>query len=411
MRVLYFHQYFSTPDGAGGIRSYQMARRLIDRGHRVTMVSGQHKGCTTGLEGPFHHGIRRGMVDGIDVIEVDLPYSNSLSLVSRSWTFLRFVLRTIALVFREDYDVLFATTTPLTVGVAGIVGRWLRRKPFVFEVRDLWPELPRAMGIIRNPVLLGALSALEWASYRSATRLIGLSPGIVDGIARRGVPRDRISMVSNGCDLDIFGEGAAPWRPEGAADGDLLAIFPGAHGVANGLDAVLDAAVELKRRGRDDIKLLLIGDGKLKPALRRRAEEQGLTNVLFEEPMVKMRLAGLMAASDIGMQILANVSAFYYGTSPNKFFDYIAAGRPVLCNYPGWVADLIQRNDCGFAVPPENPAGFADALEAAAEDRARLRTMGGNARRLAQEFDRTRLADQWADWVTEGRNLEGQTGR
>jgi glycosyltransferase involved in cell wall biosynthesis len=401
MRILYFHQYFSTPGGAGGIRSYQMSRRLIECGHRVTMVSGRYQGCDTGLVGPFHRGIRRGTVDGIDVIEIDLPYSNSLSFVSRSWTFLRFVMRTIGLVFREDYDVLFATTTPLTVGMAGIAGRWLRRKPFVFEVRDLWPELPKAMGVIRNPVVLWALSVLEWISYRSATRLIGLSPGIVDGIARRGVPRERISMVSNGCDLDIFGGDTQPARPERVGKGDLLAIFAGAHGVANGLDALLDAALELKHRGRSDIKLLLIGDGKLKPALRQRAEKHGLTNVLFEEPLPKMRLAELMAGVDLGMQILADVPAFYYGTSPNKFFDYIAAGKPVLCNYPGWVAELIEQNDCGIPVPPNDPIRLADALERSAGDRLRLAEMGANARALAQrEFDRAKLADQWVDWVT-----------
>lgn len=401
MKILYFHQYFSTPSGAGGVRSYQMARRLVERGYQVTMVTGRYKGCKTGLEGPFERGVRRGMVDGIAVVEIDLPYSNSLGLFKRSLTFLRFVRRTLGFVFREDYDVLFATTTPLTVGLAGIAGRWLRRKPFVFEVRDLWPELPRAMGVIRNPVLLGMMSLLEWASYRSANRLIGLAPGIVDGIARRGVPRERIALVSNGCDLDIFGDEARPWRPQGVGEHDLLAIFPGAHGVANGLDAVLYAAAELKRRGRDDIKLLLIGDGKLKPPLRERAQREGLANVLFEEPVDKSRLAGLMAASDIGLQILANVPAFYYGTSPNKFFDYIAAGRPVLCNYPGWVADLIAQNGCGFVVPPEDPARFAAALEQAAADRAALRRMGGNARALAAaEFDRTRLADQWVDWTT-----------
>lgn len=208
--------------------------------------------------------------------------------------------------------------------------RWLRRKPFVFEVRDLWPELPKAMGVIRNPVVLWAMAVLEWISYRSAHRLIGLSPGIVEGIARRGVPRERTAMIPNGCDLDIFAAPAEPWRPQGVADGDLMAVFTGAHGIANGLDAVLDAAAELKRRGREDIKLVLIGDGKLKPQLQARAEAEALNNVVFHPPVPKARLAGLMAAADVGMQILANVPAFYYGTSPNKFFDYIASGLPVL---------------------------------------------------------------------------------
>lgn len=398
MRVLYFHQHFSTPRGSAGIRSYEMARRLVARGHQVTMVCGSYGGGETGLVQPFHRGCRRGTVDGIDVIEFDLKYSNSDGFVRRAWTFLKFAVRSVALVFTERYDLVFATTTPLTAGIPGIFARWLCGKPFVFEVRDLWPELPRAMGVIRNPLVLAAMSLLEWASYRSAQRLIGLSPGIVEGIVRRGVSRERVALVPNGCDLNIFAAQATPWRPVGVAPDSLLAVFAGTHGVANGLDAVLDAAAELRRRGRSDIRLLLIGQGALKQALQTRARKEGLDNVVFHEPVDKARLAGLMAATDLGLQVLANVPAFYYGTSPNKFFDYLAAGLPVLNNYPGWLADLITQCGCGLVVPPGDPRAFADALELAAGDRPALRSMGARARVLAQqEFERGRLADLWVD--------------
>lgn len=400
MRVIYFHQYFSTPSGATGTRSYEMARALVARGHSVTMVCSTHQLGKSGLETPFVGGQRRGTVDGIDVVEIDLRYSNYDSLLRRSFVFLRFAAQSVRIALTERFDLAFATTTPLTAGIPGMFARWLRGKPFVFEVRDLWPELPREMGVITNPVVLSAMSALEWASYRSAHRCVALSPGIAGGIARRGVSRERIAMVPNGCDLEIFRDVAEPWRPEGVAPGDLLALFTGTHGVANGLEAVLDAAAVLKERGRDDIKLLLIGDGKLKPALQQDAERRGLDNVIFHDPVSKRSLAGLLAVSDLGMQILANVPAFYYGTSPNKFFDYIAAGLPVLNNYPGWLADLIRESDCGFAVPPEDPAAFADALEAAADDRKALKRKGENAARLAeQRFDRRMLAKQWVNWV------------
>ncbi|MDT3671423.1 MAG: glycosyltransferase family 4 protein [Aromatoleum sp.] len=409
MKVLYFHQHFSTPKGSAGIRSYEMARKLVARGHQVTMVCGSYSGGETGLSTAFAHGRRRGVVDDIEIIEFDLAYSNGDGFVKRALTFLKFALRSCGLAFTERYDVLFATTTPLTAGVPCILARWLRGKPFVFEVRDLWPELPRAMGVIRNPLVLGAMSALEWASYRSAHRLIGLSPGIVEGIAQRGVPRERIALVPNGCDLGIFAGTAEPWRPPQVRATDLLAVFAGTHGMANGLDAVLDAAAELKRRGRDDIKLLLIGQGKLKAGLQARAEREGLDNVVFHDAVNKVRLAGLMAATDVGLQILANVPAFYYGTSPNKFFDYIAAGLPVLNNYPGWLAELIGQQRCGFAVPPDNPAVFADALEKAAGDRAALKVMGERGRALAEkEFDRALLADRWVDWM-ESTQLSART--
>jgi glycosyltransferase involved in cell wall biosynthesis len=256
------------------------------------------------------------------------------------------------------------------------------------------------MGVIKNPVVLGLMGILEWVSYRSAHRLIGLSPGIVKGIARLGVPEENIAMIPNGCDLEIFGDSDSPWRPEGVEKDDLMAIFTGAHGIANGLDAVLDAGAELKRRQRDNIKLVLVGDGKLKPALQARAQKEGLDNVIFHPPVKKYHLAGLMADADIGMQILANVSAFYYGTSPNKFFDYIAAGLPVLNNYPGWLAQMIREHECGFAVPPEDPVAFADALELADTDREDLKAMGRRARELAErKFGRKKLADEFADWL------------
>jgi glycosyltransferase involved in cell wall biosynthesis len=400
MKVLYFHQHFSTPEGSTGTRSYEMARRLVVRGHQVTMVCGSYGGGRTGLTVRFAQGRRRGTVNGIDIIELDLAYSNNDGFFKRALTFLAFAARSIGLAFTEKYDVLFATTTPLTAGIPGVFARWLRGKPFVFEVRDLWPELPRAMGVIRNPLVLGAMSVLEWASYHSANRLIGLSPGIVEGIARRGIPRECIALVPNGCDLDIFAGTAEPWRPAHVQASDLLAVFAGTLGVANGLDALLDAAGELKRRGRNDIKLLLIGQGKLKAGLQARAGREDLDNVVFHEPVNKLRLAGLMAATDVGLQILANVPAFYYGTSPNKFFDYLAAGLPVLNNYPGWLAELITQQRCGFAVPPDNSTAFADALERAADDRDALKIMGQHSRALAEnEFDRERLADQWIKWI------------
>jgi len=400
MHILYFHQHFSTPQGSAGTRSYEMARALIREGHSVTMVCGTYGQGKTGLSGPFQRGRRRGITDGINVIEFDLNYTNDMGVLRRVGVFAKFALGSIGVAMREPADVVFATTTPLTAGIPGIFARWLKRKPFVFEVRDLWPELPRAMGL-RNPVLLAAMSALEWMSYRSADRLVGLSPGIVEGIAKRGVPKNLIAMVPNGCDLDLFGQSDTAWRPEGVRDDQMLAVFSGTHGLANGLDAVLDAAAVLKARGRADIRIALVGQGREKSRLVQRAANEGLDSVLFLDPMPKVRLSGLLAGADLGLQCLRNLPAFYFGTSPNKFFDYIAAGLPVLNNYPGWLAGLITEHDCGFAVPPDAPDAFADALIAAAEDRDALSTKGARAHHLAREsFDRTKLSREWVSWVT-----------
>ncbi|WP_339764463.1 glycosyltransferase family 4 protein [uncultured Sulfitobacter sp.] len=405
MHIIYFHQHFSTPQGATGIRSYEMARALLREGNKVTMVCGSYAAGETGLDGPFVKGCRRGVSDGIDIVEFDLSYQNGDRLLKRSYTFLKYALGSVKIALREPYDIAFATTTPLTAGIPGIVARWLRRKPFVFEVRDLWPELPREMGVIKNPIVLGMLSVLEWCSYRSAHRCVALSPGIATGIQKRGVKPEKIALVPNGCDIGIFNDDVtAPWRPEGVKDSDLMAVFTGTHGLANGLDAVLDVAEVLKRRGRDDIRLVLVGDGKLKSALMSRAERQHLDAVVFHSPVNKTRLAGLMASADLGLQCLANVPAFYFGTSPNKFFDYIAAGLPVLNNYPGWLAGIIKDNDCGFSVAPEDAEAFANALEYAADNPEALRVKGANAAALAKkEFDRANLSKIWVAWVIEGK--------
>jgi glycosyltransferase involved in cell wall biosynthesis len=377
-----------------------MARALKARGHQVTMVCGRYAGADSGLRGPFINGKRRDVVDGIDIVEFDLAYSNHDGFIKRSGLFLLFAVRSIGLALTEKYDLVFATSTPLTAGIPGIFGRWLRRKPFVFEVRDLWPELPKAMGVIRNPVVLGLLSLLEWVSYHSANRLVGLSPGICEGMYKRGVRKDAVIMIPNGCDLSLFDRSCEGWRPPGVKSSDLLAVFAGTHGIANGLDAVLDAAEVLKARGRDDIKLVLIGQGKLKPILQKRARDEGLENVVFHDPVSKSCLSGLIAVTDVGMQILADCPAFYYGTSPNKFFDYIAAGLPVLNNYPGWLADMIIESRCGYAIPAGDANAFSDALVHAADHREALTEMGQRGLDLARErFDRNLLARKFVEWL------------
>ncbi len=400
MKILYFHQHFKTPSAAGGTRSYELAQRLLARGHAVTMVCG--KTDDLGLPVPDPKAPRRGMVDGIDVVQLDLSYSNYDGILKRTATFLRFGLASIKLALREDYDLLFATSTPLTAAIPGVVMKLCgRRKPFVFEVRDLWPELPRALGM-KNPLLLWGMSLLEWLSYNLADGCIGLSPGICEGIKKRCRNKTKpMAMIPNGCDLDVFGPGErADLKLPDINPTDLVAVFTGAHGIANGLDALLDAAAELLKRGRKDIVLVFIGDGKTKPALVERAERESLVNCRFMDPIPKRELAGLVACMDVGLMILANVPAFYYGTSPNKFFDYIASGLPVLNNYPGWLADMINRRECGLAVPPDNPVAFADALIALADDPAKRLQMGRAARTLAEkEFDRNKLGNTFVDFL------------
>lgn len=285
MRVLYYHQHFSTRLGSAGTRSYEFSRKLIAEGHSVTMVCGTYNSGATGLTGSFVNGARRGVVDGIDVIEFELPYGNSDGFLKRSITFLKYALRSCVVSLREDYDIVFATTTPLTAGIPGILAKWVRRKPFVFEVRDLWPELPKAMGVIKNPLVLFAMRVLEKTSYRSADACIGLAPGIVNGI-KAVCPKKDVHLIPNACDLDLFNPEAAAHQqldrlfPE-LSESDFVAAFTGTHGAANGLESMLDVARELKRRGQTSIKLVFVGDGAKKPALMKSAKDEGLSNCIF----------------------------------------------------------------------------------------------------------------------------------
>ena len=304
-------------------------------------------------------GIHQGMIDGIRVIQIALPYSNKDGIDKRAWTFLKFAWRGISIALKEDYDLLFATSTPLTAGIPGIVMKLFRKKKFVFEVRDLWPELPKALGM-RNPFWLWGMSALEWLSYHCADACIGLSPGICVGIKKRSQINKPIAMIPNGCDLEIFKPSLRDnLLLEGVKPTDKVVIFTGAHGVANGLDAILDAAAVLKDMGRDDFVLVFVGDGKVKPHLMERARKEQLDNCKFYAPMPKTELNKLVASADVGLMVLANVPAFYYGTSPNKFFDYISSGLPVLNNYPGWLADMIKENHLGVVVTPNDANSFA----------------------------------------------------
>jgi glycosyltransferase involved in cell wall biosynthesis len=395
MRILYYHQHFSTPSGSTGTRAYEMAQRLIANGHSVTVICGSYAMATTGLNGPYRRGRRSGTVDGINIIELELPYANKDRFILRTWTFLRFALRSSLLAVFGRYDILFATSTPLTVAIPGIAARVFRRKPFIFEVRDLWPELPKAMGVITNPFVLTLISWLEWIAYRSATSCIGLSPGIVEGIKRRAGPGKRVVLNPNGSDLEMFSGSAGKDRSlPGDNQRQLVCVFMGAHGLSNGLDAVLNAAAELKTRGRKDIRLVLIGGGKCKPALQQRVEDEELEIVTMLDPIAKTELDAALSKADVGLMILANVPAFYFGTSPNKFFDFIAAGLPVLNNYPGWLANMITEEKIGLTVQPESAPDFADALEYLADHDEERLAMGRRARKLAEDkFDRDKLGE------------------
>lgn len=400
MHILYFHQHFTTPSGSGATRSYEFAKALIAHGHKVTIVCGLSAKANLPLTPPNLKGVRMGVVEGINIIALPLHYSNHDSVFRRTIIFLKYAFSSVSLALRLDYDIAFATSTPLTAAIPGIAARLLRRKKFIFEVRDLWPELPRAMGM-KNPILLLLMWILEGVAYKSSQACIGLAPGIVDGIARRSPTGHPIKLIPNGCDTVLFApEKKAKISIEGIFSGDFVAGFTGAHGKANGLGVLIDVAVELQKIGRSDIKILLIGDGAEKPILIKRASHLGLNNIIFHPPIPKYQLATITASLDCGLMLLANIPAFYQGTSPNKFFDYISSGIPVVINYPGWICDIIDKNEIGLSVPPSSPVLLAQALVKLSIDLPTRVKMGAASRLLAENvYSREISSDSFVKWI------------
>ena len=364
------------------------------------MVCGQMDRDVLSLSFDKKNGWSRGLIDGIDVIALPLRYSNHDSISRRLITFFKYAFKSIKIALDFEYDIIFATSTPLTAALPGIFASWLKQKKFIFEVRDLWPELPRAMGL-RNPILLGGMWFIERCAYHSSIACVGLSPGIVEGIKKRSPKNHPIKLIPNGCDLEIFKpQPRTTIKIEGIQATDFVAGFTGAHGRANGLDAIIAAARELKKRNFNHIKFLLIGDGSEKARLQKIAAHEHLDSIIFHPPVSKVALAQITAQLDCGLMFLDNIPAFYYGTSPNKFFDYISAGIPVVNNYPGWLAEMIEQNQCGVVVAPDNDNALVDALIHLANHPEECKKMGHSARMLAEKsFSRIILSTQFCDFI------------
>ena len=389
MRILYLHQFFVTREGVGGTRSYEFARRLVGSGHEVCMLSAA----------PAEGGPSLTRVDGIDVVRVKAGYQNYMDATKVSYRgrlggFVRFAIAATRAAWGvERPDVIYATSPPLTMALPAIAAAWRHRAPFVFEVRDLWPEAPIQMGALTNPAGVRAARALERFVYRRAAHVVALSPGMRDGVIAAGKPADQVTLIPNASDLELFSpdvDGGAARERLGLGRRFVCTYF-GTMGEANDLTQVIDAASLLRERGEDEVAFVLHGDGKRRAELERRAD--GLDNVVFSDPIPdKHAIAEIAAASDACMTIYKDVPILYT-CSPNKLFDTFAAGRAAIVNTPGWLTDLVEDNEAGVAVRPADAADLADKVAFLRDNPELVRRYGENGRRLAEaEFDRDRLA-------------------
>jgi glycosyltransferase involved in cell wall biosynthesis len=395
MNIVYIHQHFSTPRGRTGTRSYDFARHLVARGHRVTVVTGVY-GASDLADLVLDRRITRRHVDGIDLRIINVRHDNKQAFWRRLAAFLGFMfLSTLEVLRVRDADVVFATSTPLTTGVPGTLAHWLRGVPFVFEVRDIWPETAVAVGALTSPVLIRLAGWAERTFYRAAAGIIVISERMADRLRKRlGAQAGKVCVIPLGTDVALFAA-AAPdvaWRREHGLEGKVVAVYAGAHGRVNALAWVLKAAARLK--GDPALRFVLIGDGALKASLVADARAQGLANVLFLPPMAKEKLAGVLRTCDLGLMTLENLLIFDTAC-PNKFMDYLAAGLPVIVNFDGEAGWIARREGCGVVVPPEDPDAMAAAIRDLASDPARRREMSARGQALAAaRFDRSRLAGE-----------------
>ena len=396
MKVLYLHQYFVGRTGTAGWRSYEFSRYLVRKGHAVTVVSG----CSewSGLTLPA--GQRRTVleVDGIEVRLLGVPYSQRMSMRRRLGAFAGFMLgasRECGRVARPD--VVFATSTPLTIAVPGLWASWRHRCPFVFEVRDLWPAAPIELGVLKNPLLIAAARALERLAYRRATHIVALSPGMKDGIVAAGVPAEKVTVIPNASDVELFRvppEVGTKFRVE---QGDLgrrpWVVYTGTFGRVNRVDWAVRLAGCVARLA-PEVAFLFYGAGSEKERTRALARELGLLDrsVFFHDPLPRVELPRVLAAATV-LSSFAQDLPVMRTNSANKFFDAFAAGKPVVINYGGWQAELLERAGAGLALPYHDVEGAARRLVTALRDADWLTRAGEASARLGDtEFNRVRLA-------------------
>ncbi len=359
LRVMVLNHFAAPPHAPGGTRHVELFSRLP--GWDATVLAAS-RNLLTGTRITRDDGIWR---------RVWVPLTGRgkgrvLSWAAYSVTALARGLRS------RRPDVVYASSPHLLTGLSGLALARLRRSHYVLEIRDLWPQVLVDMGeMTERSTMVRALRRLETLLYAKAEAIVVMTPGVRDHLTARGYGA-KLSLIPNGADPEDFTPPAPrqELRRQFGLDGFVLA-YTGAHGRANGLDLVLDAAALLSD-DHPDVRFLLVGDGPLKAELLARARGEGLDNVTFMDPIEKREMPALLGAVDAGLHVLADVPLFQYGVSPNKLFDYMAAGLPVITNTAGEMASLVAGAGAGLAVAAGDIAGGVRRMLAVGpEQRAR----------------------------------------
>ena len=366
-KVIYIHQYFKTPEEGGAIRSYHIAKSLVEHGHIVEMITCHNQ--------PY----RLENIDGINVHYLPVKYDNSYSFFQRVYSFAKFIILALLKCYNiQNIDVAFVTSTPLTVG---IIALWLKRFrgiPYIFEVRDLWPEAPVQLKILQSTILITLTRKLEKQIYHHARQIIALSPGIEKGI-KDLCPNTEVYMIPNMADTFFFSE-----EPFKTHDSDSFTIgYFGAIGYANNLDFILDIA-DFSQQEKLNVAFRIVGEGTKRDPIIRSAKERKLKNITFMDHMSREEVKNALNSIDACITSFLKVPILETN-SPNKFFDGLAAGKLCIVTTKGWLKNLVEKNQCGFYIDSEKPETFPELIKPFLNDKKLLLSHQENALKLANQ--------------------------
>ena len=391
MHILLIHQAFASLDEPGGTRHHELARQLCSQGHQVTIIASPVSYLTGNKKTPR---IKKTTDDfGVVIIRSFTLPALHRSFFWRIFSFLSFMISsTINSLWVRDVNVVWGTTPPIFQAFSAWLVARLKGAPLLLEVRDLWPAFAVAVGVLKNKTAIRLSVWLENFLYRHADHVLVNSPGFVDHVKAREARE--VTVIPNGADPDMFNphdDGLAFRQKHGLLD-KFVVLYAGAHGMSNDLGVLLESADLLKKD--PSIRFVLIGDGKEKTGLKLEAANRELDNLLFVPPIPKLEMPAALAASDACLAILKPIE-MYKTTYPNKVFDYMAAGRPVILAIDGVIREVIEEAQAGVFVEPGNPAHLAEKIKDLAADPEKCRTMGLNGRmHIITRFSRKDMANQ-----------------
>ncbi|SEF83614.1 glycosyltransferase family 4 protein [Algoriphagus boritolerans] len=381
MKVIYIHQYFRTPDQGGAVRSYHLAKGLVNAGIDVEMITAHN----------FPDYDQR-WIDGIRVHYLPVKYDQKYGFLKRIRAFWKFVLKARRLIKKLPRpDLLYITSTPLTTGLIGLWAKKQLALPYIFEVRDLWPEAPIQVGAIRNPVAKSFLYRLEKRIYDQALSLVALSPGIIAHLQKVSPNRD-VALIPNFSNLEVFfpkEKNQKLLRQLSLSDG-LTIAYTGALGQVNAVEELLDLA-EMAQNHDKKWNFLIMGTGSHEEDLKKIAQTKKLSTVHFIPFGSKEDVNEVLSLADFAWISFAHLPVLKTN-SPNKFFDALAAGKAILVNHKGWVYDLIKTHELGISCLPGKMVATFAKLETLAENPVEVARMGRNSRKLAEAYFSKELA-------------------